>query len=116
MIVSMAVEATAARSARKKVSSVSIRSAVLFAFPFAEVMRALLSGHPQDVVRQEIDQLDAGEGRDEPSEAVDEQIPAQDHDGGRGPELHTPQRQRDQRDDDERVEDDGAQDRALGTA
>src|SRR5262245_15914316 len=69
--------------------------------------------YQMDQLEDETEELDADEGRDEPSQAVDEQRAPQERRRPEGPVAHAAERQRDQQDDDDRVEDDGRQDRAL---
>ena len=63
----------------------------------------------------QVDELDADERSDDPADAVDCEIAAQDFAGGRGPIFHALERERDQRRDDQRVEDDRRQDRAVSS-
>src|SRR5437588_10705686 len=66
-----------------------------------------------DAGDDDVDGLDADEGDDHPSDAVDEQVAAEQSRGADGPVLDSLQRQRDQGDDDQRVEDRGREDGAL---
>src|SRR5689334_23370219 len=62
---------------------------------------------------QKIDQFDTGKRDGNPSETINEQIPAQDAGRAHGAIRNTLQRQRNQRDDDKSIENDRGQDRAL---
>src|SRR5690349_20706070 len=66
-----------------------------------------------DELDDEVDGLDPDERDDQPADAVDPQVPAEQRRGGGRPVAHAAQRQRDQRDDDQRVEDDRRGDRRL---
>ena len=61
-----------------------------------------------------VDEPDAREGADDAAEAVDQEVAAEDGDGGGGAELDAFEGQRNQGDDDDGVEDDGAEDGAVG--
>src|SRR5665213_2288128 len=65
-------------------------------------------------VDEHIDGLDADEGNENASQAVDEQVAAENRGSAERLVDDAPQGQRDQRDDDQGVENDRAQDRAEG--
>src|SRR5208282_6036452 len=69
---------------------------------------------PEQVVDDQVDQLDADERRDDPTETVDQEVAPQQRARADRPVAHATQRQRDQRGDDERVEDDRRDYRAPG--
>src|SRR5882672_11344754 len=60
-----------------------------------------------DEAEDHVDRLDADEGNDHATHAIDEERPAQEGGGAQRPVLHAAQGQRDEHHDDERVEDDG---------
>src|SRR4030042_5837494 len=59
-----------------------------------------------------INELNPGEGGDEPSQAVDHEIAPEERSRSQGPEAHAAERQGDEGDDDEAVEDDRTEDGA----
>src|SRR5262245_49729559 len=62
---------------------------------------------------QHVDELDADERSNEPSDAVDEQVVAQEFAGAFGAVFHTADGERNQQDDDDGVEDGCGQDGAA---
>src|SRR6516162_6070909 len=68
---------------------------------------------PWDELDDEVDGLDSDERDDQPADAVDPQVPAEQRRGGGRPVANAAQRERNQRDDDQRVEDDRRSDRRL---
>src|SRR5262245_21917773 len=70
----------------------------------------------EQVVHDEIDELDPNEGEQNSTEAVDEEVPAQQRGRTDGSILHAAKRERYERRDDEGVEDDRRENGALGRA
>src|SRR5579883_1035107 len=60
-----------------------------------------------------VDDPDPGERRDDPAEAVDQKVAAQQGSGGERPVFHAAKGQRHERDDDERIEYDRGENGAL---
>jgi len=71
-------------------------------FPYHDIF-LLLDRVNQD--ENDIDELDADEGDNEPADAVDDEIAAEDYSRRRRTVFHSSQRERNQSDDNERVED-----------
>src|SRR3989442_9581096 len=61
---------------------------------------------------QNVDELDAGKGKDDAADAVSQQVASQEHGCTLWAEADTPQRERDERRDDQRVKDDRRKDGA----
>src|ERR1019366_10189634 len=70
----------------------------------------------EEVVDDQVDQLDADEGGDDPAEAIDPEVTPQQRTGPDWPVAYAAQRQRDQQRDDDRVEDDRRHDRRARRA
>src|SRR5215210_8614486 len=70
----------------------------------------------EDTMDEEVEELDADERRDQPAEAVDEQVASQQRRRPQRPVADAAQGERDEQRDDQRVEDDGSDDRRLWRA